>query len=82
MHWRTPAFLIWASALTPLSRRFIRDFMSITLQHGSSSRAVVVMVTIAVLPCDSGLQMFSPGYACFMPADFPRTMTLLWSGGM
>jgi len=96
MHWSTPAFLIWASALPPLSRRFICDFISITFQHGFSSRAVVVLVTIAfllsyngretfptyVVPRDSGLRPFSPGYSCFMPADFLPTITLLPSGGM
>jgi hypothetical protein len=49
MHWHASAFLIWASALTPLSRRFICDFISITLPHAYSSLAVVVLVTIAYL---------------------------------
>jgi hypothetical protein len=89
MHWRAPAFLIWASALTRLSRRFICDFVSITLRRVYSSQAVVVLVTIAylisykrressrtnVMPRDSGLRAFSPGSSCFMPADVLPTMT-------
>jgi hypothetical protein len=94
MHRRAPAFLIWTSALTRLSRRFICDFISITLGHGYSSQAVVVLVTVAylilrkrretsptyVLPRDSGLRPFSPGSSCFMPADFLPTITPVWSG--
>ena len=89
MHWRAPAFLIWASALTPIPRRFICDFISIALRHVYSSQAVLVLVNIAclvsykrressrthVLPRDSGLRPFSLGSSCLMPVDALPTMT-------
>jgi len=61
MHWGILAFLIWASALAPLSRRFICDFIGTTLQHGYSSRAVVVLVTVAFLISHVGHEI-SPTY--------------------
>jgi len=94
MYSRIPPFLIWASVLTALSRRFICDFISITSQQGYNPEGMVVLVTIAylisykrrkisrtyLLSRDSGLRPFYPGSSCFMPADFLPTITPLWLG--
>ena len=61
IHCGTLAFLIGASALAPLSRRYICDFIGTTLQHGYSSRAVVVLVTVAFLISHVGHEI-SPTY--------------------
>jgi hypothetical protein len=61
MHWGILAFLIWASALAPLSRRFICDFIGTTLQHVYSLRAAVVLVTVAFLISYRGHEI-SPTY--------------------
>jgi hypothetical protein len=95
MHWRTMAFLIWASALTPLSRRLICDCINIASQHRYSSRAVILLVAITylisykrreifptyALPRDSGLRPFSPGPRVY-PGGFPADISPFWSGVM
>jgi hypothetical protein len=74
MHWRASAFLICASALTPLSVAVL-----VTIAYVISYKRREISPT-HVPPRDSGLRSFSPWSSCFVPADFLPTITLLCSG--